>query len=287
MGQVVEKEPALKVQHITSNIGSTVAGVDLTQPLTAEQVDELRALMDERGVLFFKDQDLNNDQMNAFVAHFAPPMPEPFTPDGREAAPAVSTGDLSMGKMGTAMWHTDTTFVPSPPTLTALRAVKLPEVGGDTCWMSSYAAYDALSQPMQDMLDGLSAVHSMDPTIGRLGAHAAHFSNNEVRHGGREHIHPLVVVNPRTGRKALYFSEAGVVRIVGLTSAESDHICALLREHVKSPDFAMRWKWQPNDVAFWDNRVVQHYAVPDYTGERVMQRVVTSGEPPVGPKKAA
>jgi taurine dioxygenase len=138
---------------------------------------------------------------------------------------------------------------------------------------------------MQAFLDGLTAVHSMMPTLGRLGMHAAgHKGNVEVY--GASCVHPLIRVHPETGRKALFFSEAGVVDIVELEPAESAHVIALLREHVKSPDFAMRWHWTPNDLAIWDNRCVQHYAVPDYSGTRVMQRVVTSGGVPVGPNQA-
>jgi alpha-ketoglutarate-dependent taurine dioxygenase len=146
-----------------------------------------------------------------------------------------------------------------------------------------HAAYDALSAPMRAMLDGLSAVHSMDPTLGKLGLQGAqnHESNAETH--GRTVVHPLIRVHPETQRKALYYSEAGVTDIPELSAAESEHIRALLREHLKSPDFAMRWHWQAGDLALWDNRAVQHYAVPDYTESRVMQRVVIQGEKPVGP----
>jgi len=99
---------------------------------------------------------------------------------------------------------------------------------------------------------------------------------------GREHAHPAVIVHPETGRKALYISEAWVTRIVELAPLEGAQILRLLFEHVKLPEFAVRWRWSADDLAIWDNRAVQHYAVPDYDGERVMQRVVTEGEEPRG-----
>ena len=275
---------ALKLRKLTSNIGALVEGVDLSRPLEPAVVGGLREALLDNGVLFFRDQVLSDDGMEAFIAQFGTPMPEPFASMMNVKARPAGTADLSRGRSSTSVWHTDTTFVPEPPGLTALRAVEPPEVGGDTCWASMYAAYDALSEPMRAMLDGLSAIHSMMPTLGRMGMdmRGEHEGNTAVY--SLEVPHPLVRVHPETGRKALYYSEAGVTRIPELTPAESEHVLALLREHVKSPDFAMRWKWEANDLALWDNRCVQHYAVPDYATARIMQRVLTVGGRPVGPK---
>lgn len=275
----------LKVRKLTTNVAALVEGVDLSRPLDAPVVDAIRRALLEHGVLFFREQELSDEQMGQFVSQFEQPIPEPFASAMNQDAKPVGTSNLGPTRNSTSVWHSDTSFVPVPPGLTALRAVELPEYGGDTCWLSMYAAYDALSEPMQRMLDGLTAVHSMYPTLGRMGVQTARaHAGNEETYGG-EVLHPLIRVHPVTGRKALYYSEAGVVRIAELTQAESEHICALLREHLKSPDFAMRWRWSPNDLALWDNRSVQHYAVPDYSGSRVMQRVVTQGDVPVGPAK--
>lgn len=278
---------SLKVRKLTTNVGALVEGVDLTRPLAGDAIAEIRQALLGHGVLFFREQELSDELMGHFVAQFEQPIPEPFASAMNQDAKPVGTSNLGPSRHSTSVWHSDTSFVPVPPGLTALRAVEPPEYGGDTCWLSMYAAYDALSEPMRQMLDGLTAVHSMFPTLGRMGVQMAQaHSGNEATYGG-EVLHPLIRVHPVTGRKALYYSEAGVVRIAELTQAESEHVCALLREHLKSPDFAMRWHWSPNDVAFWDNRSVQHYAVPDYSGSRIMQRVVTQGEVPVGPAKQA
>lgn len=269
-------------RKLTSNVGAVVSGVDASRPLPPEVAEQVRQGLLENGVLFFHDQTLADDQMEQFVAHFDEPVCEPFGSAMAADAKPASTGNLGPTRAGTAVWHSDTSFVPVPPGLTALRAVEPREVGGDTCWLSMYAAYEALSAPVRRMLDGLTAVHSMYPTLGRMGVQSlVTHGGNEQKFGG-EVTHPLIRVHPVTGRKALYYSEAGVVRIDGLGHLESEHICALLREHLKSPDFQMRWRWAPNDLALWDNRAVQHYAVPDYDGPRVMQRVVTRGEAPVG-----
>ena len=269
---------------ITTSVGAIVEGVDLGRPLEPAVVEELKQALLDRGVLFFRGQELTDAQMGDFISQFGRPIPEPFASDMQPDAPAVGTSNLGPTRKSTSVWHTDTTFVPEPPGLTALRAVDPPAFGGDTCWSSMYAAYDALSEPMREMLDGLTAVHSMVPTLGRMGMQIADAHKGNEATYGRQCVHPLIRVHPQTGHKALYYSEAGVTNIVELTPAESEHVIALLREHVKSPDFAMRWHWSPNDLALWDNRCVQHYAVPDYSSTRIMQRVVTAGEVPVGPR---
>jgi taurine dioxygenase len=138
------------------------------------------------------------------------------------------------------------------------------------------------------MLDELTAVHSIVPVLQRMEGLTSASTRGEAnqRTHGVEHAHPVVRVHPETGRKALFVNEGWTTRIVELSKAESAHVLALLFEHVKSPDFCMRWNWAPNDLALWDNRSVQHYAVPDYDGERVMQRVVLAGDRPYGPREA-
>ena len=277
-------QTSIKVSPLTTNIGAVIDGPDLSRELDPGEVREIRQALLDHGVIFFRNQDLDDKQMGQFVANFGEPMPEPFLSEMNPNAMPVGQSDLGRTKMSTAVWHTDTTFVPEPPGLTGLRAVQPRDVGGDTCWSSMYAAYDALSEPMRTLLDGLTAVHSMIPTFGRMGlSHAAEHKGNVDIHGA-ECLHPLIRVHPDTGRKALFYSEAGVVDIVELGPLEREHVLAMLREHVKSPEFFMRWKWSPNDLALWDNRCVQHFAVPDYSGTRVMQRVVTKGGVPVGPK---
>jgi len=274
---------SLNLRRITSATGAVIEGASLRRPLAPETVRFVHQALLDHGVVFFHDQELNTEQMTAFVSNFGTPIPEPFM---QTDAPREPVGEANMNgtKRATSVWHTDTTFVAEPPSLTALRAVRLPPIGGDTCWTSMYAAYDALSEPMRQMLDGLTAVHSMIPVLQRMGAAAQmRGETNKLVHGG-EHVHPVIRVHPETGRKALFVNEGWTTRIVELAPAESAHVLALLFEHIKSPDFMMRWRWQPNDVALWDNRAVQHYAVPDYDSERVMQRCVLAGDRPQGPR---
>jgi taurine dioxygenase len=260
-----------------------VEGVDITQSLDPEVVEQLREALRDRGVLFFRNQELSDDQMYRFAGYFGRPIPEPAIPNPPPDAQAVAENDLLPAKQTTSVWHSDTTFVPEPPQATVLRAVQLPPVGGDTLWASMYVAYEALSAPMRSFLDGLSAVHTSDDLLRR----SPYFTPERARALGQRDgplvAHPVVRVHPITGRKALFVNESSCTSIVELTKAEGTHVLALLFEHVKSPDFMVRWRWTANDVALWDNCAVQHYAVPDYSTTRIMQRVVTAGERPQGP----
>ena len=274
---------SLDIAPVTTVVGSIVSGVDITRPLSSEVVEQLREALRDRGVLFFRNQALTTEQMQRFAAYFGRPIPEPAIPNPRLDAAVVGENDLLPAKRSTSVWHSDTTFVPEPPQATVLRAVQIPPVGGDTLWASMYAAYKALSPPMRSFLDGLSAVHTSEDLLRRSGYFTAERAQALGQRHGAQVTHPVVRVHPVTGRKALFVNESSCTAIVELTKAEGAHVLALLFEHVKSPDFMVRWRWTPDDVALWDNCAVQHYAVPDYTTTRIMQRVVTAGERPKGP----
>lgn len=265
---------ALDVEPVTTNVGAIIRGLDLREPADAATVEAVHQAVLAHGVVFFPGLDITKDQLGAFVENFGTPIAEPATSYSTEP---LGESDMGPTRRSTSVWHSDTSFVEEPPGLTFLRAVTLPPVGGDTCWASMYAAYDALSEPFRQMLDGLTALHSAEGTAARIFAAVGRPGVNDT-----EVVHPVVRVHPDTGRKALYVTECATTRIMELTQAESDRVLGLLFEHVKSPEFMTRWRWQPGDLAFWDNRIVQHYAVPDYEAPRVMQRVVLAGERPLG-----
>jgi taurine dioxygenase len=159
-----------------------------------------------------------------------------------------------------------------------LQAHLVPEDGGgDTCFASMYAAWEALSPRMQAHLDGLEAWHSLAQMAARLASHGLQSSLNmadwpPVRH-------PVVAVHPETGRKLLNVNYNWTTEIADVPPAESRMLLDFLYQHIRSPEFQVRIHWQPGDVAFWDNRVTQHYAVPDYRGRRLMQRIAIAGSP--------
>ena len=270
----------ISVQRLTGNVGALVGGVDLREPLPADTVALLRQALLDHGVIFFRGQDLTMEQYWAFMENFGLPMKEESTGTDHDTSADVMTGDLSYTRHATAVWHADTTSLAKPPIATALRAVVVPPFGGDTCWSSMYAAWEALSAPVQRMLDGLTAVHTVDLTVERMREYGAGFEQAYSARNARQQIHPVVLTHPETGRKALYVNESFTTRIVELDRLESRAVLDLLFRHVERPDFTMRWKWMPNDLAFWDNRAVQHYAVPDYETTRKMQRIVLAGVKP-------
>lgn len=273
----MNKASEITVQKLTSSVGAVIRGVDIRESLPADSVALARRALVENGVVFFPAQDVTIEQLWDFAREFGQPLKEESTGSAKDVAQDVRTADLSPSRHSTAVWHADTTSLATPPWGSVLRAVSVPEFGGDTCWSSMYAAWDALSDPMQRMLDGLTSVHSVQPTLDRM-KHYAQFYEPVYRslHADTQ-VHPVVLTHPETGRKALYVNESFTTRIVELDRLESDAVLAMLFRHVERPDFTVRWKWTPGDVAFWDNRAVQHYAVPDYETARVMQRIVLQG----------
>lgn len=270
----------ITLERVTSSIGAVIGGLDLRQPLPAATVAFLRRALVEHGVIFFRDQPLTDEQYWSFTQFFGIPLKDEATGTDRDRAEDLMTADMAPSRHATAVWHADTSSLAAPPWATALRAVQPTAVGGDTCWSSMYAAWEALSEPMRRMLDGLTAVHSIQPTYDRMLANAPLFEAKYAPLHARDQIHPVVLTHPDTGRKALYVSECFTTRIVELSPAESTSVLSMLFRHVERPEFCMRWKWSANDIAFWDNRCVLHYAVPDYESGRIMQRIVFQGARP-------
>jgi alpha-ketoglutarate-dependent taurine dioxygenase len=273
---------SVRIEPLTPTIGALVEGADLRGHLDDETVACIRQALLDHGVIFFHDQPLTPDELKAFALKFGPIGSD--TPGGPpdEVAEMITTEPRGT----TDIWHADATYMEAPNLGAVMQAVRLPPVGGDTCWASMNAAYDALSQPMRTMLDGLTALHSLFPVmerLRRLGDRFDGFLAEAARGGYPEHIHPVVRVHPENGRKLLFVNSSWTTHIVELEPAESAKILGLLFDHVKLPDFNLRFRWSPGDIAFWDNRAVQHYAVPDYSVERVMNRVVIAGDRAFGP----
>jgi taurine dioxygenase len=163
-----------------------------------------------------------------------------------------------------------------------LKAVQLPSVGGDTCFANAVAAYEALSDSMQRFVDELRAVHDISKPMARA-VRAGIFDAAKLAELQKQWPpveHPVARRHPITGRKALYVNGNSTTRIVGLSERENDLLLPFLNDHVRSPAFQCRFRWDTHSIAFWDNRTVQHYAVPDYNERRVMHRVTLSGDKP-------
>lgn len=271
----------LSFAPITGNIGAEVSGIDLAAPQSDETIKELDRAVANYGVLIFRDQSLTPEQHRAFGARFGDLHIHPYERNLGPEHPEVIVLDSELyrakGK-SSVPWHADATFEERPPRGSILRAVQLPEVGGDTLWSSMYAAWDALSSPMQRLLDGLHAEHDSTKSFGQRvkEGRAAADAKKEMS----ATTHPVVITHPVSGRRALFVNAVFTTRIVELSPAESDRVLAQLFEHTKAPEFQVRLRWAPGTVAFWDNRATQHYAVGDYVGRRLMQRVTVLGDRP-------
>jgi taurine dioxygenase len=273
----------LEIQPVTAEIGAEVHGIDLREPLDGATVRALRDALQRHLVLFFREQHITPAQHLAFAQHFGPISVAPFGPKHPDH-PEITVLDQQTPKgEGADSWHADNTFMPEPPMGSILRAVLLPEVGGDTCFASGYAAYEALSPAMQQFLDGMHAVHDISRMLRKAIANGqATEPFEQMQKLWPPFSHPVVRTNPDTGRKCLFVNGNWTARIEGLTERENDALLPMLIDHIRSPEFQCRFRWREGSIAFWDNRWVQHYGVADYGGHRrVMQRVTIEGERPV------
>jgi taurine dioxygenase len=276
----------LQVQPVTGAIGAEIRGVDLSAPLPAGEVAAIRQALLDHLVLFFRHQHLTDAQHRDFAAQFGQLEPFVLAPPANPDVPEVhglafDNGAAALGSRVDS-WHTDGTFMTCPPLGTVLRAVELPQYGGDTCWASMYAAYDALSPALKRAVEGLVAVHDFAKVSFTTFDDADDPATELARVRQRYPVtrHPIVRTHPDTGRKLLYVNRNYTVRIEGLTERENEVLLPFLFDHVRDPLFQCRFRWEPGSVAFWDNRCTQHYSVPDYPGRRVMHRVVLVGDRP-------
>jgi taurine dioxygenase len=261
--------------RMTGKIGADVHGIDLSQELNAETAALVREALNDHQVLFFREQPiLSVEQHKALAGKFGELEIAPFLHDVSDPTVMLLDQSNPSGSQA-ANFHADNTFRPHPPMGALLQAHSLPGAGGDTCFSSMHAAYEALSDRMKAYLDGLEAWHSLAQMAARLASQGLKSSLNMDDWSPIKH--PVIAVHPETARKLLNVNYNWTTQIDGLPAAESRMLLDFLYEHIKSPEFQVRLHWHEGDIAFWDNRAVQHYAVPDWQGRRVMQRVAIAG----------
>ncbi|ETW83389.1 hypothetical protein HETIRDRAFT_315329 [Heterobasidion irregulare TC 32-1] len=276
---------ASKVVHLTPAIGTELHGIDLRQ-LSGSQKDELALLIAERGVVFLRDQEINIHEQLDLARHYGPlhkhaTTPVPKEPGLEEVHVVYNDGSRRPDPSAFTkleLWHSDVSYEIQPPSTTSLKIYTGPEYGGDTLWSSGYAVYSSLSQGFQKYLEGLTAVHSAVAQAD--GARAAGLP---VRREPVESVHPVVRVHPATGWKSVYVNPGFTRRIVGVPKGESDAILSFLFHQLsENPDFQVRFKWTPNAIAIWDNRVVTHSATFDFwPSTRHALRATPHGERPI------
>jgi taurine dioxygenase len=252
----------LTVRPVSGALGAELHGVDLTR-LDDGLFERIHELLMQYLVLFIPGQThLTPDAHVALGRRFGEVEVHPFLPK-LESHPEVTLIESDKGGKADE-WHIDVTFRPNPPVASILHLVHCPPSGGDTMWSNQYLAYETLSEPFREMLDGLTAVHVLQaPEVGTLTAE-----------------HPVVRVHPETGRRSLYVTRMWTSYIPQLSRNESDAVLQYLFEHSEQPRFSLRHRWDPGTVAIWDNRATQHLAINDYDAYRRGQRVTVLGDNP-------
>jgi len=275
---------ALQVKPVARALGVLIEGIDLSQELAPAQVDELGRLLVEHQVLFFRNQPLTPQQQVRFAARFGTLHIHPIYPVLPEL-PEIMLIDTHPGFLpDNDNWHTDVTFSQTPPLAGILAAKRLPHSGGDTLWSSNRAVYESLSEPLRLMLDGLTATHSVAKSFpAERWASDAAFKERYERAVAKHPpvVHPVVRTHPVSGRKALFVNEGFTTHINELSRGESQALLNYLFAQAGRPELTVRWNWKVDDVAFWDNRATQHYAIADYLPERrTMHRATVNGDKP-------
>jgi taurine dioxygenase len=276
---------AIRVEPVAGALGAEISGVDLAKPLDDAVVAALRRAWLEHLVVFFRDQPLSPAQFLAFARRFGEVIEYPFVkglPEQPEIIPVLKLAHEHVNFGG--VWHSDTAYLEEPPMASMLVAREIPPAGGDTLFANMYLAYDALSDGMKRVLEGLVAVNSSSKADASRTREDR--MKDSAREAKREYVaaHPVVRVHPETGRKALYVNVAHTVRFDGMTEEESAPLLRFFFEHQVRPEFTCRFRWQPGSIAFWDNRCAQHNAINDYPGHRrLLHRVTLGGDRPKGP----
>ena len=272
----------MDIQPLAGALGAEIRGVNLTR-LDSSGWDKLHRAFLEYAVLAIRDQKLEPADIMKVGTHFGEPCHYPFV-TGMEGFPyifeVVKAEDEKTNFGGN--WHSDTTYLPQPPLATLLYAVETPSHGGDTLFANTRAAYEALSDGMKKMVDGLVGVNSAGLKHGG-GRHQMHSGISSMKVHGTdsadqyEAAHPVARTHPETGRKALYLSRSHTIRFKDMSEEESRPLVDWLQAHMTRPEFTCRVRWEPGTLTVWDNRCTMHNAVNDYHGQRRRMRRLTVG----------
>ena len=280
----------MEVRPLAGALGAEIYGADLKDRDDSPLWPELRQVFLEYKVIAIRGQELSLDDMMRVGGKFGEPCYYPFA-KGMEGYPYITEVIKEKHEKENfgADWHTDTMYLDKPPRATLLYAIETPPKGGDTLYVNTTAAYEALSDGMKKLVDGLTGVNSGGLKHKRGGPRAAHHSRigamavqNADKADSFESRHPIVRTHPETGRKSLYVSSLHTLRFDGMTEEESRPIIDWLNNHCVEPEFSCRVRWEPGQLTIWDNRATLHNAINDYHGyRRQMRRLTVGPEVPV------
>jgi taurine dioxygenase len=277
--------PESDVVPLTGRVGAEIRGIRLGGDLSDATVAAINQLLLKHKVIFFRDQEhLDDAQQESFARRLGDLVPHP-TQGPVTGTASILNLDSSRGGGRADQWHTDVTFVDAYPKFSVLRGVVIPAAGGDTIWSNTHAAYESLPASLKLLADNLWAIHSnaYDYAAVRPRATAEEKKHFEEVFTSTiyETEHPVVRVHPETGERSLLLGNF-VQRLVGLSKSDSAKLYEVFQSYVTAPENTVRWRWRAGDVAIWDNRATQHYAVNDYGDQhRVVRRATVDGDVPV------
>ena len=265
----------LKVTPLTPSIGAIISEVSLNKDLNSETIEQIYSALIKHQVIFFRDQNISPEshlKLAESLGEIDPGHPVYPHVEGHQSIVLLKNDENN--KPDTNDWHKDLTFKPNPPFASILHGVRVPKVGGDTLWASMSAAYDKLPNGWKAHLEELDAIHDMGTFRNDFYKEGGIDSvNNALKKVGSA-VHKVIETHPISGLKYLNVNQSFTRNIVNESQGPSDHILQFLFQHISKPEFQVRFHWENNSVAIWDNRITQHYAVFDYLPEfRHMQRV--------------
>lgn len=268
----------MEITRLNGALGARVAGIDWDRGLTDADFDAVESALAAHGVLAVDAARMRPEQHVELARHFGELEHHEFFANQGEGVEHITVLDSERGDRSN-MWHVDEQFLEKPPVITMTHAIQLPEYGGDTSFISLHAAYDGLSPRMQQYLEGLRAVHDLAriAEMAWQGGHGGPEHLADELRKGKQASHPVVLVHPQTGRRALYVSPTYTRFVEGLPMPESKAVLDFLYLHVQRPEFGYRHRWHEGDLLVWDNRSVMHHAAADYDHRRVMHRISVIG----------
>ena len=274
----------MQAEQLTPAIGAVISGIDLCQPISLAQREAILAALVEHHVLFFENQPLTPRQHRDLAANFGQLHVHPIYPHDPEVEEIIVLDTNLKNPPDSDTWHSDVPFIECPPMGALLSARVIPPKGGDTMWASCIAAYDALDDEYKAMIENLTAEQDIAAafTDARYGdTPEARAQLAEARKKNPPTVHPVVRTHPVSGKRGIFVNQSFTTRIIELSPEKSAEVLGFLTAHVSRPEFVVRWKWKPYDLAFWDNRLTQHYACADYLPHRrVMHRATILGDKP-------
>jgi len=265
----------LKVTPLTPSIGALISEVSLNKDLNSDTIEQIYSALIKHQVVFFRDQNISPESHLKLAESLGEIDPgHPVYPHVEGHQSIVLLKNDANNRPDTNDWHKDLTFKPNPPFASILHGVKVPKVGGDTLWASMSAAYDKLPNGWKEHLEELEAIHDMGTFRNDFYKEGGIDSVNDALKKVGSAVHKVIGTHPISGLKYLNVNQSFTRNIVNESQGPSDHILQFLFQHISKPEFQVRFHWEDNSVAIWDNRITQHYAVFDYLPEfRHMQRV--------------